>query len=143
MTDDIQKNTENEVKSEEQEPEDVVIVLACRSTDGGSDGEFAKFVGDIKALYTFKDDVRVYAVFDQAARNVLAKVEKPQESSNQAVLVVSFAQPDDLEDAPQKMKDIADTVRPLFENQPDVKVRVAIREVADEVIGAFGGVIGG
>lgn len=66
-------------KPEDQEkPKNVVIVLAYTSPDGEIEDNFAEFVNDVKALYTFKNDVRMYAVIDDAADNVLAQVEKPK-----------------------------------------------------------------
>jgi hypothetical protein len=64
-----------EVKKEDG-VEDFVIVLAYRSPDGDVEEDFGKFVNDIKALYSLKNDLRVYAVMEEAARGVLTQVEK-------------------------------------------------------------------
>lgn len=58
---------------------DFVVVIAHTSPDGEFEEDFMKFVEDVKALYTFKNDVRVYATVGEAARNVLSQVEKPKE----------------------------------------------------------------
>jgi hypothetical protein len=140
VSDDIQGIAKGEPHPEQEqtEPHDVVIVLASTSTDSSADEEFGKYVEDIKALHTFKDNVRGYLLVDQAAKNVLAKVEKPAEGvSGRAVMVISFDQPEDTDEAVAKLAKTADTVRDLFKDEHDVRVDVAIREVADEVLGAF------
>lgn len=125
---------------DEQEPQDFVVVLAYTSTDGEIDENFGRFVNDIKALYTFKDNVRAYALVEEAAKNVLRKVEKPKEgSSNKTVLVISFDNPEDADDAARKLQTVAENVRPQFEGLPDVDIRIGVRDVADEVLGSFGG----
>jgi flavodoxin len=58
---------------------DFVVVLAHTSDDGEIEEDFMKFVQDVKALYTFKNNVRVYATVGEAAQNVLGQVEKPKE----------------------------------------------------------------
>lgn len=123
---------------EPQEPQDLVIVLACTSTDGTIDEEFGKYVNDIKALYTFKDNVRAYMLVEQAAQNVLAKVEKSgKEPSGRGVMVISYDLSDDTDEAVARLSRTADTVRDLFKDEHDVRVDVAIRDAADEVLGAF------
>jgi hypothetical protein len=58
---------------------DFVVVLVHSAEDGEIEEEFMKFVQDIKALYTFKNNVRAYAAVGESAQNVLAQVEKPKE----------------------------------------------------------------
>ncbi len=67
---------------EQEGPQDFVIVLAYRSTDGEVEEQFGQLVNDIKALYTFKQDVRVYACVEESAAKVLAQIEKPKEQAN-------------------------------------------------------------
>lgn len=140
MSDDIQGIAKGEPhpEPEQTEPHDVVIVLASTSTDSSADEEFGKYVEEIKALHVFKDNVRGYLLLDQAAQNVLSKVEKPEGGvSGRAVMVISFDQPEDTDEAVEKLQAISNDVRQHFQDQPDVKVDIAIREVADEVLGAF------
>lgn len=59
-----------------------VIVIAYDSPDGEIEDNFANFVNDVKAMSTFKNNVRIYAVIEDAAKNVLAQVEKSGESSD-------------------------------------------------------------
>lgn len=126
-------------QGEEQDgPQDFVVVLAYTSTDGEIEEDFGRLVQDIKALYTFKQNVRAYAVTEGAAKNVLSKVEKSSsEPSGRAVLVISYNQPGDTEAAYDKLSQTAGKVRDLFKDEADVKVNVAIRETADEVLSAF------
>jgi hypothetical protein len=120
------------------EPQDFVIVLAYTSTDGEVEEEFGKLVEDFKALYTFKQNMRAYALVEEAAKNVLAKVEKSsKEPSGRAVMVISYDQPDDIDEGYARLTRTADNVRDLFKNEKDVEVKIAIRDVADEVLGAF------
>lgn len=134
---------ENESEPEEfnsETPQDFVVVLAYTSTDGEIDENFGQFVQDIKALYTFKDNVRAYALVEGAAKRVLSKVEKPEgEPTNKAALVISFEQPGDTDKAIEKLSGVVERVRDIFKDEPDVEVRVAIRESADEVLGVFQG----
>ncbi len=51
-----------------------------------------------------------------------------------AVMVISYDLPEDLEEGHAKLQETAQTVRHLFENKPDVKVHVAVRESADAVL---------
>lgn len=119
-------------------PQDFVVVIAYTSSDGEIEEDFGKLVQDIKALYTFKQNVRAYALVDQAAQNVLSKVEKPKgEPSDKSVLVISYTQPDDTDEAFGKLSRTADKVKELFEDEPDVQINVAIRESADEVLNVF------
>lgn len=124
--------------SQQGEPQDFVVVLAYTSTDGEIEEDFGRLVQDIKALYTFKQNVRAYAVTEGAAKNVLSKVEKSSnEPSGRAVLVISYNQPGDTDAAYDKLSGIAMKVRDQFEDEADVKINVAIRETADEVLSAF------
>lgn len=118
-------------------PRDFVVVLAYTSDDGEIEETFGQLVQDIKALYTFKTNVRAYALVDRAAQNVLSKVEKPKESTNRAVMVISWPQPGETDEAFQKLSEAADKVRPMFEAEEEVRVDVAIREAADEVLSVF------
>ena len=118
--------------------QDFVVVLAYTSTEPEVEENFGKLVQDLKALYTFKNDVRAYALVQDAAKNVLAKVEKSGNApSGRAVLVISFDQPDEFDEAIEKTSGIADKVRSLFAEEHDVRVNVAIREAADEVLSSF------
>jgi hypothetical protein len=119
-------------------PQDFVVVLAYTAAKGELEDEFVKFVNDFKAMYTFKENMRIYALVEGAAKNVLSKVEKSSaEPSGRAVMVISFDQPGDTDEAIEKMSQAANKIRSLFEGQPDVKVNAAIRETADEVLSAF------
>lgn len=138
MTAATQGIAKGEPHPDQNKPHDVVVVLASTSTDSTEDVEFGGFVEEIKALHAFKSDVRGYLLLDQAAANVLRKVEKPKGGSlNQTVLVISFENAEDADDATRKLETVAEQVRPLFEGLPDVKVRVGVHDVADEVLGAF------
>lgn len=57
-------------------PQNMVVVLTYTSEDGEIEEDFGKFVNDLKALYSFKQDVRAYALVEDAADRVLALVEK-------------------------------------------------------------------
>jgi hypothetical protein len=54
-----------------------------------------------------------------------------------AVMVISYDLPEDTNEGFAKLSEIARTVRDLFEDKPDVKVHVAIRESADAIINFF------
>lgn len=124
---------------EQGKPQDFVVVIAYTSMDGEIEEDFGRLVQDIKALYTFKQNVRAYALIEQAAKNVLAKVEKQTtEPSGRGVLVISYDLPEDTDEAYGRISRTADKVRGLFEDETDVKVTVAVRESADEVLGAIG-----
>jgi hypothetical protein len=56
---------------------------------------------------------------------------------SKAVLVVSYDQPEETQEALDKLQDIAQNIRGLFKDQKDVLVHVAIRETADEVLNIF------
>jgi exo-beta-1,3-glucanase (GH17 family) len=62
------------------EPQDYVVVFTYSSEDGSVEEEFAKMIEDVKALHSFKQNVRVYAVSGESAKNVLAQLEKPADS---------------------------------------------------------------
>lgn len=53
------------------------------------------------------------------------------------VLVVSYELPEDVDEGYAKLQFIADEVRPHFVNKPDVEIRIAIHEAADEVLNVF------
>lgn len=133
---DIQEPQEPEAEIEG--PQDFVVVLAYTSTDGEIEEDFGRLVNDIKALYTFKNNVRAYAVVEDTAARVLRAVEKPAEApGNKAVMVISYDQPGDVDEAVERLHDTANKVRAQFEDQDDVQVRIGIREVADSVIDVF------
>lgn len=120
-------------------PKDFVVVLAYRSSDEEIEEDFGKLVEDIKMLYTFKNDVRVYAVVDESAKKVLSKVEKTsKEPSGRAVMVISYDQPEYLDEGYARLQRTADNVRDIFKDETDVRVDVAVRDVADEVLAVFG-----
>lgn len=119
-------------------PQDFVVVIAYTSEDGEVEEDFGRFIQDVKALYTFKQNVRAYAVVDQAAKNVLAKVEKTDtKPSGRGVLVISYDLPAETDEAYARISRTADTVRDLFKDEEDVKVSIAVREAADEVLSNF------
>lgn len=121
-----------------EEPQDFVVVLAYSSRDGEVEEDFGKLVEDIKMLYTFKNNVRVYAVVEQAAKNVLSKLEKSsKEPSGRAVMVISYDQADNIDEGYARLQRMADNVRDIFKDEKDVKVDIAIRESADEVLRVF------
>jgi hypothetical protein len=66
-------------ETKQEAPQDFVVVLAYTSPDGEIEEEFGQMVQDIKALYTFKNNVRAYAVIEERAKDVLALLEKPKE----------------------------------------------------------------
>lgn len=119
------------------EQKDFVVVLAYTSDDEEIEEDFGKLVNDIKALYTFKQNVRVYAVVEESAKRVLAKVEKQGEPSGRGVMVISYDLSDDTDESVARLSRTADTVRDLFKDEYDVRVDVAIRDAADEVLGVF------
>lgn len=122
-----------------EEPQDFVVVLAYTSSDSEIEEDFGRLVNDIKALYTFKNNVRVYALVEDSAKNVLAKVEKSDKKpSGRAVMVISYDQPDDIDEGYARLTRTADNVRDIFRDEKDVRVDVAVRETADEVLGVFG-----
>jgi hypothetical protein len=49
-------------------------------------------------------------------------------------VVVSFPVIEDLKRGHQRMQDILQTLKPVFGDQPEVKVQAGIREMADQVI---------
>lgn len=73
-----QREQDSDALENEEKPKDVVIVIAYTSPDGEIEDAFPNFVNDVKAMTTFKNDVRIYAVIDEAAKNVLSQVEKPK-----------------------------------------------------------------
>lgn len=130
---------EVEVEPVPEGPQDFVVVLAYTSDDGEVEENVGKLVEDLKALYTFKTDLRVYVAVEDAAKRILAKVEKPKHNpSNRGTLVISYELSDDVDESYARIARTADTVRDLFKDEPDVKVDVAVRESADEVLGVFG-----
>lgn len=56
---------------------------------------------------------------------------------SKCVLVISYDQPGEIDAAVERLSETADKVRSLFENEPDLKVHIAIRESADEVLRVF------
>jgi hypothetical protein len=56
-----------------------------------------------------------------------------------ALMVISYDQPEDTQDALRRLSETAETVRHLFEDQPDLQVHIAIRETADAVLDVFKG----
>ena len=115
--------------------EDFVVVLAYTSPDAEIEVEFGQLVQDIKALYTFKNNVRVYAVVQDSAKRVLRQVEQPKVApGNKAVMVVSYDLPEDSDEAVRRLQATAEAVRTHFEGQEDVTVSVGIRETADSVL---------
>jgi flavodoxin len=72
-------NGQPQRSSPDEKSKDFVVVIAHTSEDGEIEESFMKFVEDIKALYTFKNNVRVYATVNESAKNVLAQVEKSKE----------------------------------------------------------------
>jgi hypothetical protein len=54
-----------------------------------------------------------------------------------AVVVISYDQPEGVDEGFEKLTHIAETIRHLFEEESDVQVHVAIRETADEVLDIF------
>lgn len=54
-----------------------VIVLAYESDEGELPDEFVEMARDIKALFSLKDNMRMYALVEESANNVLAQVEEP------------------------------------------------------------------
>lgn len=130
------ENTENpELVDAELVEEDFVVVLAYTSSDSQVEEEFGRLIQDIKALYTFKNNVRVYAVVEESAKRVLRQVEQPKETpGNKAVMVVSYDLPEDTDEAVKRLHETADAVRTHFSDQEDVKVAVGIRETADSVL---------
>lgn len=133
------KAVNGKLQNEEDDgPQDFVVVIAYTSEDGEVEEDFGRFIQDVKALYTFKQNVRAYAVVDQAARNVLSKVETSSKNpSGRGVLVISYNLPTETDEAYERISRTADTVRDLFKNEEDVKVSVAVREAADEVLSNF------
>lgn len=80
-----QREVPDAVEEQPQEPEGIqqmVIVIAYDSEDGEIEDSFANFVNDVKAMSTFKNNVRIYAVVEDAAKNVLAQVETPKGEEN-------------------------------------------------------------
>ena len=54
-----------------------VIVLAYESDEGDIPDDFIAMANDIKALFSLRKNMRMYAVVEESANNVLAQVEKP------------------------------------------------------------------
>lgn len=54
-----------------------VIVLAYESDEGDIPEEFINMANDIKALFSLKKGMRMYAVVEESANKVLAQLEKP------------------------------------------------------------------
>ena len=128
-------------EGQEGEPQDFVVVIAHTSTDGEVEEGFGKMIQDIKALYTFKNNVRAYGLVDDAAKDVLSKVEKPSGGTlNKTVMVISYDMPEDgdIDEGYARLTRTADKVRDLFKDEPDVRVDIAVRDIADEVLGVFG-----
>jgi hypothetical protein len=50
------------------------------------------------------------------------------------VFVVSFDQPDTIDESQKKLKEVADAIRPHLEHVPGLKIYIGIAEVADDVI---------
>lgn len=63
--------------SEKSKYNQFVLVLAYESDEGDIPDEFMAMARDIKALFSLKKNMRMYAVVEEAANNVLAQVEKP------------------------------------------------------------------
>lgn len=61
-------------------PDSFVVVLAYDATEEDTAEEFAEMVEGVKALFSLRTGHRVYGLFDEAAKNVLALVEKPVEN---------------------------------------------------------------
>ena len=101
------------------EPQDFVVVIAYRSTDGEVEEDFGKLVEDIKMLYTFKQDVRVWAVIEEAAKEVLSFVETPKEPKPANRVVLSYEPSDD--DDPEELARIAEQLYQLFEAYPKLQ----------------------
>lgn len=73
-----------EAKKEQQDadkkmnhPDSFVVVLAYDATKGDTSEEFAEMVESFKALFSLREGHRVYATFDETAKNILNLVEKP------------------------------------------------------------------
>ena len=54
-----------------------MIVLAYESDEGDIPEEFINMANDIKALFSLKKGMRMYAVVEESANKVLAQLEKP------------------------------------------------------------------
>lgn len=54
-----------------------------------------------------------------------------------AVLVISYDQPEGLDEGYAKLQTIADDVRDIFKDKDDVAVHVAVRESAQAVLDFF------
>lgn len=52
-------------------------------------------------------------------------------------MVISYDQPESTDEGFAKLTELADTVRGLFTDRPDVAVYIAVRETADEVLDIF------
>lgn len=58
-------------------PDNFVVVLTYNRTEDDTSEEFAEMVESFKALFSLRDGMRVYGLFDKSAKDVLAIVEKP------------------------------------------------------------------
>ena len=77
------KPTNAQPEAAPTKPQDFVVVLAYTSDDGELPDEFLGLIEDMKALYTFKPNMRAYALIEDAATNVLALVEESKGGSGE------------------------------------------------------------
>jgi hypothetical protein len=121
-----------EPSPEQQEPQDFVVVLAYRSTDGEIEEDFGKLINDVKALYTFKQDVRVYALVEEAAKEALAVVEKPIEPKTSNRVVLSYEA--SVNDDPAELTRVGNMLNQLFEAYPRLLDKVVIEPSAQALL---------
>jgi hypothetical protein len=106
------------------QPQDFVIVLAYRSLDDDVEEEFGTFVEEIKMLHKFKQDVRVWALVEGAAAEVLAITEGPKEPKPANRVVLSY-EPDNNDD-PEELARIAEMLYQLFEAYPKLQESLTV-----------------
>ena len=66
-----------DISPEEPKYNQFVIVLAYESDEGDIPDEFVAMARDIKALFSLKENMRMYAVVEESANKVLAQLEEP------------------------------------------------------------------
>lgn len=126
---------QGEPHPEVQESQDFVVVLAYTSNDSQIEEDFGRLVEDIKALYTFKQNVRVYALVEEAAGTVLSFIEKPKEpeAPKPGNRVVLSYEPSDADD-PKELLRIADSLNVLFDEYPHLKEELTIEPAAQDLL---------
>lgn len=122
---------EEDTSPEPKAPQDFVVVLTYRSVDGEIEEDFGRMVNDIKALYTFKQDVRAYALVEESAKNVLALVEKPQ-GSDQTRVVLSYEAKDG--ESEEQVLSVAKNLNELLDAHPHLRDGLTIDSSAQVLL---------